>query len=177
MPPTPLQHLASLLSQKNAIDEQIAAAIGRTAHPGHIGEFVAAAIFDIDLAESATQKAIDGHFTRGQLAGKSVNIKKYSLNQGILDIAPEAPGYYLVLTGPRIPAASSRGTVQPWTIDSVFLFDAPALLAKLAERRVKIGTATSVVRPLWDNAEIYPTPTNPALRLTPEQTAMLRMFQ
>ena len=128
------------------------------------------------MSDSATQKALDGRFTHGPLSGKSVNIKKYSLNQGILDIAPEQPDYYLVLAGPRTAPASSRNTVQPWTIDSVFLFDAPALLARLRERGVKIGVATSVVRSLWDAAEVYPRPTNPALRLTQGQTALLRMF-
>ena len=77
-----LRRLASLIEQRNLVEGEIAATIGRPAHPGHIGEFVAAAIFDIGLVESATHKGIDGHFTRGPLAGRSVNIKKYSLDQG-----------------------------------------------------------------------------------------------
>ena len=67
-----LQRLASLLVQRNAIDGEIAAVLGRPAHPGHIGEFVVASIFDITLNISAIQKGTDGHFASGALAGKSV---------------------------------------------------------------------------------------------------------
>ena len=72
-----LRRLASLIRQRNLVDGEIAATISRPAHPGHIGEFVVAAIFDIRLLESATHKGADGHFTHGPLAGRSVNIKKY----------------------------------------------------------------------------------------------------
>ena len=64
-----LARLASLIRRRNLVDGEIAATIGRPAHLGHIGEFVAAAIFDIKLLESATHKGADGHFTRGPLAG------------------------------------------------------------------------------------------------------------
>ena len=172
-----LQRLASLIKQRNAIDKEIAAVIDRPAHTGHIGEFVAAEIFNIELSESASQKGIDGHFTNGPLAGKSVNIKKYSTGLGLLDVVLEAPpDFYLVLVGPRIPPASSRGTTQPWTIESVFLFDAAALVRQLRERDIKIGIATSVRRHYWDEAEIYPSANNRTLRPTPEQTLMIRMF-
>ena len=173
-----LCELASLISQRNSIENEISAIIGRPAHSGHIGEFVASLIFDIELAESASNKGTDGHFTRGCLAGKSVNVKKYSKNDGILDIVLDAPpDFYLVLTGPRTSPASSRGTVQPWTIDSIYLFDAPALVGKLKERGVKIGVATSVRRQFWDAAEVYPTQRNPLLRLTAEQVSMIEMFR
>ncbi len=172
-----LEHLASLIGGRNEIEAKISAIIGRPAHSGHIGEFVASGIFDIELAESAAQKGIDGHFSSGPLAGKSVNIKKYSTDQGLLDIVLESPpDFYLVLTGLRIPPVSSRGTTQPWTIESVFLFDAASLVQQLRQRGVKIGVATSVRRHQWDEAEIYPSANNRALRLTSDQTSMIQMF-
>ena len=81
-----------------------------------------------------------------------------------------------MLTGPRTAPASSRGTTQPWTIEQVFLFEAVPLVEKLRERGIRIGVATSVRRHLWDDAEVYPSPNNPALRLTPEQISMIEMF-
>ena len=173
-----LKSLAALIKERNAVENEIAAIIGRPAHPGHIGEFVASRIFDIELFESAVNKGSDGHFREGGLAGKSVNIKKYSLSQGILDIRPDAlPNCYLVLAGPKTPPASSQGTVQPWTIASVFLFDAHVLLERLKERAVKIGIATSVIQELWREAEIYPSPNNRTLQLTETQVEMLAMFR
>ena len=173
-----LERLASLIRQRNRVDADIAAAIGRPAHPGHIGEFVAAAIFDIELIESATHRGADGHFTRGPLAGRSVNIKKYSLDQGLLDVRLDAlPDFFLVLTGARTPAASSRGTTQPWTVEAVYLLEAAPLVAQLRERGVKIGVATSVRRHVWDDAEIYPSRNNGTLRLTPEQVSMIDLFR
>lgn len=173
-----LQRLAALLDERNLIDGKIAATIGRPAHPGHIGEFVAASIFDIELNESAVHKGTDGQFARGPLRGRSVNIKKYSLEQGVLDIRPDAlPDFFLVLTGARTGAASSRGTTQPWTIESVYLFEAVLLVEQLSARGVKIGVATSVRRHHWDDAEIYPSPNNGALPLTPEQISMIELFR
>ena len=172
-----LRRLASLTRQRNRVDAEIAGLIGRPAHPGHIGDFVAAAIFDIRLLKDATHPGADGQFTRGPLAGRSVNVKKYSLDQGLLDMRPDAlPDFFLVLTGPRRPAASSRGTSQPWTIESVYLLEAAPLVAQLTARGVKIGVATSVRRRVWDDAEIYPSPRGGALRLTPEQISMLELF-
>ena len=172
-----LDRLASLIRQRNSVDEEIAATIGRPTHPAHIGEFVAAAIFGIKLIESATHKGVDGHFTRGPLAGRSVNIKKYSKHQGLLDVRLDAlPDFFLVLTGERTAPASSRGTTAPWTIESVYLLEAAPLVAQLSARGVKIGVATSIRRHVWDDAEIYPTPSNGTLQLTPEQVSMIELF-
>ena len=94
-----------------------------------------------------------------------------------MDVRLDAlPDFFLVLTGARTPAASSRGTTQPWTIESVYLLEAAPLVAQLSERGVKIGIATSVGRHVWDDAEIYPSPNNGALRLTPEQISMIELF-
>ncbi len=172
-----LQRLASMIKRRNAIDDEIATIIGRPSLSGHLGEYVAARIFGIRLSESAVTKGIDGHFAEGGLAGRSVNIKKYGLDQGVLDIRSDAvPDYYLVLTGPRSGAASSRGTTQPWVIASVFLFEGPILVKEIRERGLKIGVATSVRRHLWSEAEIYPLPKNPALLLNAEQRALIEMF-
>ena len=172
-----LGRLASLIRQRNRVDGEIAAIIDRPAHVGHIGEFVAAAIFDIRLHESAAHRGADGHFIRGPLAGRSVNIKKYSTDQGVLDIRPDAlPDYFLVLAGARTGAASSRGTTQPWSIEAVYLLEAAPLIEQLRARGVKIGVATSVRRRIWDDAEIYPSSKNRVLRLAPEQRSVIALF-
>ena len=81
-----LKELAALLKQRNEIDSAIASVIGRPAISGHLGEFIAAKIFDIKLADSATNKGIDGHFKNGPLAGRTVNVKLYGKQEGLLDI-------------------------------------------------------------------------------------------
>ncbi len=106
-----------------------------------------------------------------------MDIKKYSKDQGLLDVPLSAlPDFFLVLTGARTTAASSRGTTAPWTIESVYLIEAAPLVAELSARGVKIGVATSIRRHVWDNAEIYPSPNNGTLRLTPEQISMIELF-
>ena len=169
-----LELLSALIKERNSIEEKIAKIIGRPAERGHIGEFVAAEIFDIELHESATHKGSDGIFRRGSLAGRTVNIKSYGKRESILDMKRESPpDFYLVLTGPKTAAASSRGATRPWVISSVFLFDHHELVSRL---KVKIGTATSVKRHFWDEAEIYPSPRNEDFIPTLEQHLMLEMF-
>ena len=68
-----LEELADLLRSRNQLDQQISVIIGRPATAGHIAEFVAAAVFDIDLEEAANNQGYDGHFRTGPLAGRSVN--------------------------------------------------------------------------------------------------------
>ncbi len=171
-----LQEVADLIQQRNVIDAQIGREIGRPALIGHIGEWLAARIFNIILQDSASHQAIDGYFQTGALAGKSVNIKWYGAFQGVLDITTVVrPDYYLVLTGLRLTNFSSKGQLLPLGIANVFLFESTDLIAKLQDK-VKIGIATSVRREYWDAAEIYPTPTNPLLPITDEQRAMLALF-
>ena len=142
-----LETLASLLRRQNETGREIAKLIGRPALPGHIGEFIAARVFDIALESTVTRRAIDGHFRSGPLKGKSVDVKWYGKREGILDLNPTVlPDFYLVLTGPRSPAGSSRGTTRPLVLDSVFLFDAKSLVSDLKKRGVKIGIASSVAR-------------------------------
>ena len=173
-----LRRLAELIDSRNAVEREIAEVIGRPGLIGHVGEYIASELFGIELLESASHRAIDGHFTDGALAGRSVNVKWYGKAEGILDITPEhLPDYYLVLAGPRTAAASSRGATRPWVIESVFLFDSRSLIPQLRARGIKIGVATSVARRYWDDAEVYPSQTNDSLVLTAEQRSVLEMFK
>ena len=105
-----LQHLASLVGQRNSLDARIAEALGRPALSGHFGEYVASIVFGIELHSSAAQRGSDGVFTSGVLTGRRVEIKYYPLNEGLLDLKVDGgPDFYLVMTGPRKAAGSSRG--------------------------------------------------------------------
>jgi hypothetical protein len=172
-----LQRVAELVARRNAIDAEIAAITQRPVVAGHLGEWIAAKIFEIDLERSAAARAIDGRFTTGHLAGSTVNVKLYGKREGLLDMS-EDPSleYYLVLTGPAAPAMSSAGGTRPLVISSVYLFDAAELLASCRHRGVKIGIATSVPVAAWTAAEIFPCPNSPALRVSPEQHRMLELF-
>jgi hypothetical protein len=171
-----LAQLATLLAERNLIDARIAQLIGRPVERGHIGEWLAARIFDIDLHASAVHAASDGVFRHGSVAGKTVNVKFYGKREGLLDLSVGVD-YYLVLTGPRATAASSRGSTREFRIDQVHLFDAPALHLDLQSRGVALSRAAASVRnALWDAAEIYPASVSPVLRLSDEQRALLRLF-
>jgi hypothetical protein len=82
-----IARLSDLFHARNAIDEQIADVIGRPALAGHVGEWIASQVFDIELEQSASAKAIDGRFRAGPLAGRTVNIKFYGKREGLLDTA------------------------------------------------------------------------------------------
>jgi len=172
-----LNRLARLLAQRNQIDAEIASITGSPALAGHLGEFIAAAVFGIVLQLSATNRGSDGAFTTGTLAGRSVNVKWYGKLEGILDLNADHPAdFYLVLAGPRSAPTASRGGTRPAVISSVFLFQAALLHEELRAGGVKLGIATSVRRRLWDAAEIYPEQRNPALALTDDQRALLALF-
>jgi hypothetical protein len=172
-----LERLAALLLRHNAVGDEIAHVIGRPAERGHVGEYVASRIFGITLEGSARKRAHDGRFTAGALAGRSVNVKWYGKQEGVLDLhARRPPDYYLALTGPAESAASSRNATRPWVIRSVYLFDARRLLEDLRARSVKIRTGSSVRHALWAAAEVYPEPRNPTLILSQEQRDLLALF-
>lgn len=172
-----LKRLADLIQARTAIDDSIAALLGRPAERGHAGEYIAAAVFGIRLEQSASCKGSDGVFVAGPLAERSVNVKWYGKHEGLLDINPHGQcDFYLVLAGPGSVALSSRGSTRPWVISSVFLFDVPALMAELQQRGVKIGIATSVHSELWRRAQIYPEQTSSLLILSPEQRRLLALF-
>ncbi len=46
----------------------------------------------------------------------------------------------------------------------------------LRERRVSIGIGTSVIRALWDAAEMHPEARSPLLALTDDQGQLLAQF-
>jgi hypothetical protein len=144
---------------------------------GHLGEWLAARIFGIELEPTAVTAAFDGRFTSGHLQGRTVNVKWYLKREGVLDMTEsETLDYYLVFTGPASAALSSRGGSRPWCIESVYLFDAKQVLTELSARSVRIGTASSLRKTQWDSAEIYPRPNNPLITVEPKQAALLRMF-
>ena len=173
-----LKNLVELITLRNRVASEISSLIGRPAQIGHVGEFIASQVFNINLEESASTPAIDGFFSEGSLRGQSVNIKWYARRENVLDITPEKlPNYYLVMTGPKTTVMTSKGQSRPWLIESVFLFKANELVRNLRKKRLKIGIATSVKQKYWDDAEIYPEVKNKNLILSDEQRHMLSFFQ
>lgn len=173
---TDLEMLAEATRRLNAVGAEITRITDRPANRGTTGEFIAARIFDIALHGSGTHKGSDGRFTTGQLAGKLVNIKWYANDTGLLDtnLTPEDDLYYVVMTGDRTPATSSRGKAAPWVISYAFVFwDGPLCDALKGKR----GTAVSVPRYLWDAAEVFPDSRSKLLVLTEQQKSLLRLFR
>jgi hypothetical protein len=172
-----LRRIADLLGERNRIDGEIAALIQRPMTSGHLGEWIAAEIFDIALEKSASAAALDGYFRSGPLQRRSVNVKWYLQREGILDLtSPAMPDDYLVMTGPASAAMSSHGGTRPWRIYSVYLFAATELRDDLLARGRKVGTASSVRTELWAHAEIYPKPANSRWGLTEGQFEALKLF-
>jgi hypothetical protein len=172
-----LARLAGLIRVKNTADQAIAGLVGRPCQIGHVGEWIAARVFDIELHASAVTAASDGVFRSGPLTGRSVNIKWYGREEALLDVHTEAgPEVYLVMTGPRSVALSSRGAVRPWVISSVYLFEHGWLVDDLRGRGLKLGVASSVRRALWEAAEVYPRSRSPLLSLSDAQRTMLGLF-
>ena len=173
-----LETLGELIKTKNDIESKISQIIGRPGLQGHIGEFIAGKIFDLELHEDATKRGNDGIFKSGYLAGKNANVKLYGKRESILDFNPKDPAeYYLVLTGPKSSAGSSRGTNRPLVINSVFLFESEQLIKQLKERNVKIGNQVSITQEQWNDAEIFPNQRNNQLPVTEKQKELLRLFQ
>lgn len=169
--------IADLLRRRNEIDGGIARITGRPMTSGHLGEWIAAQVFDITLEEAANAPAIDGRFRSGPLMGQTVNIKWYLKQEGLLDMTESAAlDFYLVLTGPHAAAVSTRSSTRPWQIDAVYLFHAADLLEQQHARNIKIGVATSVLNSQWEDAEIFPVPRNPLRPLSPAQASLLRLF-
>jgi hypothetical protein len=172
-----LARAAALLRERNEIDAELARLMHRPMTSGHLSEWIAAQVFDIELEASAVAAGIDGRFRSGPLQGGTVNIKWYLKREGALDTTEStALDYYLVLTGPRSQAVSSRGATRPWCIEAVYLFEARQLRSAQIARGVKGGVASSIIRQQWDAAEIYPSATNTQLTVTPLQAEQLRLF-
>jgi hypothetical protein len=163
--------VARLIRERNRVDAALSACIRRPALAGHLGDWIAAQVFGIELEQGTTARGVDGRFADG----RTVNIRWYLKRDNLLDLREDGPELYLVLTGPRVPAESSAGTVRPMVVDAVHLFDAAAVVADLRARGRKIGIASSVRGELWEAAEIYPR-RNPAFPVTEEQREMLALF-
>jgi hypothetical protein len=173
----PMQRIAELLRGRNGIDAEIAGIIQRPMTSGHLGEWIASQVFDIELEASAVNAAFDGRFRSGSLRGRTVNVKWYLKREGLLDTSEsETLDYYLVLAGPPSAASSSRGGTRPWCIQAVFLFDARQLRAEQTARGVRHGVASSVIRQQWADAEIYPAANNTLLPVTSNQAELLTLF-
>jgi len=170
-----LPRLASLLKSRNTVDGKVASLIGRATNLHDVSMYIASVIFGIQLAEEETFDDSDGWFTSGALSGRSVAIQWYPKREGSLRMKTDtALDYYLVLSGPHVAGPS---IFNPWVIEAAFLFDSRQLLTALRERGIQIGNRTSIIRELWDRAEIYPKPTNHTLVLSNEQRALLALFQ
>ncbi|MDX6394950.1 MAG: hypothetical protein QOJ73_6013 [Streptosporangiaceae bacterium] len=157
-----LERAAALLRERNAIDAELAELMQRPMTSGHLGEWIAAQVFDIRLEVSAVAAGIDGRFRSGPLAGRTVNIKWYLSAKACW--TPRSAWHSitnLVLTGPPSAAVSSRGTTRPWCIEAVFLFDARQLRSEQIMRGVTRGVASSVIRQQWAAAEIHRSPCQP----------------
>ncbi len=173
-----LRRISGLLASRNAIDADIGTIVGRPMTSGHLGEWIAAQIFDIELEVSASTAAIDGIFRSGPLKGATVNVKWYLKQEGVLDMSEsDRLDYYLVLAGPPPSVVVPRATVRPWCIDSVFLFDARQLRDEQIQRGVKRGIASSVRKHQWAAAEVYPAATNPLLPVDAGQASALALFR
>jgi hypothetical protein len=169
-----LSWLASLIKSRNTIDAKLATLIGHSAQANNVGEYIASAIFNIALEEEGKRRGYDGRFASGPLARQTVDVQWHPRRDGQFNIKQDAvPDYYLILAG---PATNISDGANPWLIESIFLFNAQELLNALRERRVQIGSSTSVTGPLWERAEIYPTPRNQRLTLSDEERKLLLLF-
>jgi len=172
-----LEGLAELIKAHNVVNAEIAAVTGRPAELGHTGEYLAAHIFGIELQESAAHKAIDGHFSAGALAGRTVNVKWYGKQDGLLDVSLDPIlDYYLVMTGPKGGEGSSRGAVIAWVIAQVFLVDAAEVRALVLARGRKLDNPVSIPSAIWQASLTYPGIGNGRLLLTDQQRADLALF-
>ncbi len=76
--------------ERNSVDAEIGAITDRPALAGHLGEWIAAQIFDIALESSAVAKGIDGRFTSAPLEGRTVTSSGTPSAKGTL-ISPRTP--------------------------------------------------------------------------------------
>lgn len=173
-----LSRLADLIKSRNTVESNIAHLIDHSVNVGSVGDYIASTIFEITLIESAAHKEFAGIFSLEQLKGKSVDVQWHLRREGDLSLKTDpSPDYYLVFTGPKPDSDMPHNLVNPWIIESVFLFDARELLNALRERGVQIGTRTSVIGQLWERAEIFPVQRNNRLLLSPEQKRLLSLFR
>ena len=176
-----LSELANLIQQRSLIDREIAAILNRPVHSGHFGEYIASAVFGIELNADANTKSHDGYFQTGPLAGHTVNLKYRTVHRKMLNLGSsidpaDHPDFYLALTGPNAPAGPARGTVAPLCVNAAYLFDSHELLAALAERGMLPGAPIGLRQAVWDAAMVFPEPRNVRLELTQTQRDALTLF-
>lgn len=175
-----LADLAAVIAQRNDIDQAISQIIGCPAHTGHVAEFIAAAIFELDLMPTANHKHFDGTFSEGPLKNQTINVKYRGrhyggLNMGTSQVARNHPDWYLVLAGPTSKPASSKRTTTPWAIDQVFLLNSRELLIHLNGKRP--GISTSLPKAVWKAAMLFPEAASPHYQITEKQRSLLTLFR
>jgi hypothetical protein len=169
--------VARLVRERNELDGEIARIINRPAVAGHLGEWLASQLFDIDLEPPDSAEAFDGRFASGPLATRTVNIEWISKRDEDLDVTSSRPvDFHLVFTGPKALALTTKGIARPVRIDACFLFDARGREAQEATGGATSGAASSVLAEEWDAAEIFPRPNNPLLPIDPEAHGVLALF-
>jgi len=157
--------VAQLVRERNEIDGEITRIINRPSVAGHLGEWLASQLFDIDLEPPDSAEAYDGRFASGPLATRSVNIEWISKRDEDLALASARPiDFRLVFAGPRALALTMRGISRPVRINACYLFDT---------RGLEAGQATPGE---WDAAEIFPRRNNSQLAIDPEAHALLALF-
>ena len=107
-----LARVASLLHERNAIDAELARLIQRPMTSGHLGEWIAAQVFDIELEASAVAAGIDGRFRSGPLQGRTVNIKWYL--KAIRSLTASDQQHDLPTTWWRLTDDSSEKLAPKW---------------------------------------------------------------
>src|SRR5260370_11563939 len=92
-----LARAAALLRERNAIDAELARLIQRPMTSGHLAEWIAAQVFDIELEASAVAAGIGGRLRSGPLAVRGRKINR-DLNLQSLLRTPEstALSYYVL---------------------------------------------------------------------------------
>jgi hypothetical protein len=165
--------VARLLRERNEIDGEITRIINRPAVAGHLGEWLASQLFDIDLEPPDSAEAFDGRFASGPLATRTVNIEWISKRDEDLVLTSSRPvDFHLVFTGPKALALTIRGIARPVKINGCYLFEARGREARQATR----GAASSLLAEQWDAAEIFPGGNNPLLAIGPEARGLLALF-
>jgi hypothetical protein len=166
--------LADLLRHRDELDHQIGHIVGHCARPGDVGRIIAAHVFDIRLAESATVPGHHGWFRSGPLGGRTVNIKTYGDARAGIDIGLHPCDTILVLSGPRRQTSVQH---RGWGVSAAYLFETDRLLATLRNRGVKLGVATCLRKADLDAVQVFPFvgPQAP-ITLSDRQKALLSFF-
>jgi hypothetical protein len=169
--------VARLVRERDVIDGEITRIINRPAVAGHLGEWLASELFDIDLEPPGSAEAFDGRFASGPLATGTVNIEWISRRDEQLDPdSSRAIDFHLVFTGTRALALTTKGLVRPVRINACYLFDARELEARQAARGATSCAAAGLRAEEWNAAEIFPDRNNPLLTIGPEAHGLLALF-